>query len=40
VGAAVSAFERGAAILRVHDVGATRRALDVAAAIRAAGRDA
>jgi dihydropteroate synthase len=39
VGAAVSAYDRGAAILRVHDVAATRRALDVAAAIRAAGVD-
>jgi dihydropteroate synthase len=38
VGAAVSAYERGARIFRVHDVGATRQALDVAAAIRAAGR--
>ena len=36
VGAAVAAFERGARILRVHDVAATRQALDVAAAIRAA----
>ncbi len=36
VGAAVSAYERGAAILRVHDVRATRQALDVAAAVRAA----
>jgi dihydropteroate synthase len=36
----VSAFERGAHILRVHDVAATRHALDVAAAIRAAGADA
>jgi dihydropteroate synthase len=39
VGAAVAAFDRGAHILRVHDVGATRRALDVAAAIRDAGAD-
>jgi dihydropteroate synthase len=38
VGAAVSSYERGARIFRVHDVGATRQALDVAAAIRAAGR--
>ena len=38
VGAAVSAYERGARIFRVHDVGATRQALDVAAAILAAGR--
>jgi dihydropteroate synthase len=37
VGAAVSAYERGARIFRVHDVAATREALDVAAAIRAAG---
>lgn len=37
VGAALAAFERGAAIFRVHDVGATRQALDVAAAIRDAG---
>jgi dihydropteroate synthase len=37
VGAAVAAFERGARILRVHDVAATRQALDVAAAIREAG---
>ena len=36
VGAAVAAYERGAAILRVHDVEATRKALDAAAAIRAA----
>jgi dihydropteroate synthase len=39
VGAAVMAFDRGATVLRVHDVAATRRALDVAAAIRAAGAD-
>jgi dihydropteroate synthase len=38
VGAAVSAFERGASIFRVHDVAPTRHALDVAAAIRDAGR--
>ncbi len=37
VGAAVSAYERGASVLRVHDVAPTRHALDVAAAIRAAG---
>jgi dihydropteroate synthase len=37
VGAAVSAYERGARVFRVHDVSATREALDVAAAIRAAG---
>jgi len=36
VGAAVAAFERGARILRVHDVGATRQALNVADAIRRA----
>ena len=38
VGAAVAAFDRGAHVLRVHDVAATRQALDVAAAIRDAGR--
>ena len=37
VGAAVAAYERGAQVLRVHDVAATRHALDVAAAIRDAG---
>jgi dihydropteroate synthase len=37
VGAAVAAFERGARILRVHDVAATRQALDVVHAIRVAG---
>ena len=37
VGAAVAAYERGARIFRVHDVAATRQALDVAAAIRSAG---
>lgn len=37
LGAAVAAYERGARIFRVHDVAATRRALDVAAAIRSAG---
>lgn len=37
VGAAVAAYERGASVLRVHDVAATRAALDVAAAIRFAG---
>jgi dihydropteroate synthase len=36
VGAAVAAYERGARIFRVHDVAATRQALDVAAAIRSA----
>jgi dihydropteroate synthase len=38
VGAAVAAFERGACIFRVHDVAPVRQALDVAAAIRDAGR--
>ena len=38
IGAAVAAFDRGASIFRVHDVAATRQALDVAAAIRDAGR--
>ena len=37
VGAAVAAYDRGAQIFRVHDVAATRQALDVAAAIRVAG---
>jgi dihydropteroate synthase len=37
VGAAVAAYDRGAAVLRVHDVAATRAALDVAAAIHHAG---
>lgn len=37
VGAAVAAYERGARIFRVHDVAATRQALDVAAAISEAG---
>jgi dihydropteroate synthase len=37
VGVAVAAFDRGAHVLRVHDVAATRHALDVAAAIRDAG---
>src|SRR6476619_4983448 len=37
VGAAVAAYDRGAHILRVHDVAATRQALDVADAIRRAG---
>jgi dihydropteroate synthase len=37
VGAAVAAYERGARVLRVHDVAPTRHALDVAAAIRLAG---
>ena len=39
VGAAVSAFERGARILRVHDVAATRQALNVADAVRRAAMD-
>src|SRR5688572_25615277 len=34
VGAAIAAFERGARILRVHDVAATRQALNVADAVR------
>ncbi|MEP6622501.1 MAG: dihydropteroate synthase [bacterium] len=37
VGASVAAFAKGARIFRVHDVLATRQALDVAAAIGAAG---
>ncbi|MEP6731897.1 MAG: dihydropteroate synthase [bacterium] len=37
VGAAVASYHRGANIFRVHDVAATRQAVDVAAAIRAAG---
>ncbi|HEU4719811.1 MAG TPA: dihydropteroate synthase, partial [Gemmatimonadaceae bacterium] len=40
VGAALAAFERGARILRVHDVAATRQALNVADAIRRAATDA
>lgn len=36
VGAAIAAFERGARILRVHDVAATRQALNVADAVRRA----
>jgi len=36
VGAAVAAFDRGARLFRVHDVAATRQALDVAADILAA----
>lgn len=39
VGAAVTAYLRGARVLRVHDVAATRHALDVAAAIDAAGSE-
>ena len=38
VGAALAAFERGARILRVHDVAATRQALNVAEAVRRAER--
>lgn len=38
VGAAVASYGRGARIFRVHDVAATRQALDVAAAIHAAGQ--
>jgi dihydropteroate synthase len=37
VAAAIAAFERGAQILRVHDVAATRQALDVVDAVRKAG---
>jgi dihydropteroate synthase len=36
VAAAVLALERGASIIRTHDVGATRDAFDVVAALRAA----
>jgi dihydropteroate synthase len=36
VGAALAAFERGARVLRVHDVAATRQALNVADAVRRA----
>jgi dihydropteroate synthase len=39
VGAAVAAYERGARILRVHDVAATRQALDVADAVQRAGEE-
>ena len=39
VGAAVAAYERGARILRVHDVAATRQAVDVADGIRRAGAE-
>ena len=39
VGAAVAAYESGARILRVHDVAATRQALDVADAVRRAGEE-
>lgn len=38
--ACVMALERGARIFRVHDVRAVRRALDLAAAVRGAGRRA
>jgi dihydropteroate synthase len=34
--ACLAAFERGARLFRVHDVGPARRALDVAEAIRRA----
>jgi dihydropteroate synthase len=37
VAAAVAAYERGASVVRVHDVAPTRAALDVVAAIRSAG---
>lgn len=37
VGAAVAAYERGARVLRVHDVGPTCQALDVVAAVHRAG---
>jgi dihydropteroate synthase len=37
IGAAVAAYERGASVVRVHDVAPTRAALDVAAAVRQAG---
>jgi len=39
VGAAVAAYDLGARILRVHDVAATRQALDVADAVRRAGEE-
>ena len=39
IGASVAAFDRGAHVLRVHDVAGTRQALDVAAAIRSAGQE-
>jgi len=39
VGAAVAAYDRGARILRVHDVAATRQAIDVADGIRRAGEE-
>jgi dihydropteroate synthase len=40
VGAAIAAFERGARVLRVHDVGATRQALNVVDAVRRAAEGA
>jgi dihydropteroate synthase len=40
VGVAVAAFERGARVLRVHDVAATRQALNVADAVRRAAAEA
>jgi dihydropteroate synthase len=40
VGAAVAAFERGARVLRVHDVAATRQALNVVDAVRRAANTA
>ncbi len=36
VGAAVAVYDRGVSVVRVHDVAATRQALDVVAAIRSA----
>ncbi|MFL5620000.1 MAG: dihydropteroate synthase [Gemmatimonadaceae bacterium] len=40
VGAAIAAFDRGACVLRVHDVAATRQALNVADAVRRAAESA
>src|SRR5690349_21622719 len=40
VGAAIAAFERGARVLRVHDVAATRQALNVVDAVRRAAEPA
>ena len=40
VGVAIAAFERGARVLRVHDVAATRQALNVADAVRRAAQAA
>ena len=40
VGVAIAAFERGARVLRVHDVAATRQALNVADAVRRAAEGA